>query len=671
MWTRGLRIRLTKKHTREMDSPVFLPGIRGLKITLVAGLALLTTDALFAQSTDQSGVDSLKTQMNQMQRQYEQRIEAMEAKMKALESNANSGSILNTRVLTDADGKAAAPTGPVLDEAFLKSLTRNFTFSVYVRAGVGFNGNGGPQDFSFVVPENVGGRWRLGNENDTYMELTWKQAHLLGDTPDVMDVSMTFTPAISYGKDKTTANDPFSAGATAFQMRQAFLEAKNFIKCDPEITVWGGQRFYDRHDIHIHDYFFDDYSGYGLGFDNIPVGAFGKLAIAYLGGIKDDIADGNGSNTTVTDPTHGGFYMHTIDLRIHDIELLGGKLELLGDYQFFKGGNYAISGTQTVNGVTFNNPNLNVGDTSGFRVGFIYQHPFGGYTPPPPPAPSYSKEGKPVVAPPAPTGPAIAPGFWQIAAIYGYGASEIFGTDPNGGQSGNNGFVDVDAGTRTGFSPGGGTVFAGYNNNLANFLVGHDGSVNLNPDGTLNSVNSGSLRRATRIRANAQIVWNVTPCFSIGATAYYEYDDQGSLSAEPFLAPNGTLHVRTIGGSRNTVGAGFRPIVWLNDWFALQGQAGWEYTDRDRNDNGLAVNPNSTIRNDAFGQHGNMGIFTFCPTIKPTGGFWTRPEFRAFVTYAIWSDHLRGAIGGVNNGSPTYNNSNQGWVFGVQTEWFF
>src|SRR5215467_106012 len=105
-----------------MDSPVFLPGIRGLKITLVAGLALLTTDALFAQSTDQSGVDSLKTQMNQMQRQYEQRIEAMEAKMKALESNADSGSILNTRVLTDANGVEAgkAPATPMLDESFLK-----------------------------------------------------------------------------------------------------------------------------------------------------------------------------------------------------------------------------------------------------------------------------------------------------------------------------------------------------------------------------------------------------------------------------------------------------------------------------------------------------------------------------------------------------------------------
>jgi hypothetical protein len=40
--------------------------MRGLKVTLVAGLALLTTDALFAQSAGQSDVDSLKTQMNQM-----------------------------------------------------------------------------------------------------------------------------------------------------------------------------------------------------------------------------------------------------------------------------------------------------------------------------------------------------------------------------------------------------------------------------------------------------------------------------------------------------------------------------------------------------------------------------------------------------------------------------
>jgi maltoporin len=624
------------------------PRLSRLKTTLVAGLALLTTDALFAQSTDQSGVDSLKTQMNQMQRQYEQRIEAMEAKMKALESNANSGSILNTRVLTDADGKTVAPA-PMLDESFLKSLTRNFTFTAYIRSGVGFNGNGGPQDFSFSIPENVGGRWRLGNENDTYMELTWKQAHLLGDSPDVMDVAMVFTPRFSYSNTKTTSNTQFATGAV-INLRQAYVEAKNFIKSSPEITVWAGQRFLDRHDIHIHDYFFDDYSGYGMGFDNIDLG-FGKLMVNYLGGIRDDFDNGstNAIDTQITDPRRGGFYMHVADVRIHDIDLLGGKLELIGDYHFFKGGTYQITGS----------PDLVIGDTSGFRVGAIYFHPFGGYAPPPAPAPSYSKEGKPVAAPPPPPpGPTIQPGFWQIAAFYGYGAGELMGTDPNQGQSGN---FSPGPGVIGGFSGvNGGTPFAGYNFNA------NAGNIGVRPDGTT-FINSGSLRNATRIRANAQIVWNVTPCFSIGAAAYYEYDDQGSLTAERLA--NGTF--RTTGGSRNTVGAGIRPVFWLNDWFAIQGQAGWDYTDRVRASSLSTFQPGglgnpTVVTNDTFNHHGNMGIFTIAPTIKPLGGFFTRPEFRVFATYAIWNKGLEGSIGGTQ-----YQNNNMGWVFGVQSEWFF
>src|SRR6516225_9087481 len=112
-----------------MDSPIGPPRFRGLKITLVAGLALLTTDALFAQSAGQNDVNALQTQMNQMQKQYEQRIEAMEAKMKALEAGSGSGSILNTHVLTDAEGKGVAAPSPMLDESFLKSLTRNFSLA--------------------------------------------------------------------------------------------------------------------------------------------------------------------------------------------------------------------------------------------------------------------------------------------------------------------------------------------------------------------------------------------------------------------------------------------------------------------------------------------------------------------------------------------------------------
>src|ERR1700725_18078 len=180
-----------------MDYPADPSRLSGLKYTLVAGLTLLTTDALFAQSAGQGDVDALKTQMNQMQKQYEQRIEAMEAKMKALESNANSGSILNTRVLTDADGKEMpGKAAPMLDESFLKSLTRNFSLAVYVRAGVAFNGSGGAQGNSqFLMPDHyVGGgdyTSRLGNETNFYTELAWTQSHLLGDSPDLIDASFT------------------------------------------------------------------------------------------------------------------------------------------------------------------------------------------------------------------------------------------------------------------------------------------------------------------------------------------------------------------------------------------------------------------------------------------------------------------------------------------------
>src|SRR2546421_12450187 len=103
-----------------MRFPAPLPGLQSLSYTtLAAGLLLLTAGALFAESADQNDVAALRSQMQQMQKQYEQRIESMEAKMKTLESKADQGSILNTRVLTDSNGTEWAGKekgGPLLDE---------------------------------------------------------------------------------------------------------------------------------------------------------------------------------------------------------------------------------------------------------------------------------------------------------------------------------------------------------------------------------------------------------------------------------------------------------------------------------------------------------------------------------------------------------------------------
>jgi len=205
-------------------------------------------------------------------------------------------------------------------------------------------------------------------------------------------------------------------------------------------------------------------------------------------------------------------------------------------------------------------------------------------------------------------------------------------------------------------------TFGGYNlnNNLER----------INSDG---SISSGSLRRASKMRAICHLVWNVTENFSVSAEGHWQYDDQGAIAAETVNAATGISAgissagstVRETGGSSWVLGGTIRPIYWLTDWFALQGQAGIDYVNNNRN-GGQAFNPNGTLRNDAFGHSGALGVFTFAPTIKPKGGFFTRPEFRIFGTYAIWAKDLEGSIGGT-----PYRNSREGWVFGVQTEWFF
>ncbi|HTD16257.1 MAG TPA: carbohydrate porin, partial [Chthoniobacterales bacterium] len=340
---------------------------------LCAGSIALAQDNS-SNSSSSNDVSALKAQIQNLQKQqqdYQDRITSMEAEMKSLESKAESGSILNTRILSDADGKEVS-AAPTLDESFLKSLTRNFTFSVYVRAGFQFNGNGGGGNFSFELPNFPGeGRERLGNENDTYMELTWMQAHMLGDSPDVMDVSMTFTPAIRYVQNRNTFdaqnNVTRSGNDFDFILRQAYLEAKNVFKAAPEITFWSGVRFYDRFNTDPEDYFWLDTSGYGAGVYNIDVG-LGKLAVAWLGGLNaEDISPGIGS-----------YFKQTFDVRLKDISLgpIPGSLALvlIGNYE--KGGTFTQEYDASGNIVDLTNP-LHTDSAWGIGGGAIYHLNFG------------------------------------------------------------------------------------------------------------------------------------------------------------------------------------------------------------------------------------------------------------------------------------------------------
>jgi maltoporin len=145
---------------------------------------------------------------------------------------------------------------------------------------------------------------------------------------------------------------------------------------------------------------------------------------------------------------------------------------------------------------------------------------------------------------------------------------------------------------------------------------------------------------------------------------FWDLNDHGFQQ----VGTNAAGHTKIVSGNRNLIEYGIRPVLWIADNIAIQGQAwgGWE--DNNRNGSGTT----------SFGRGGNIGVFTIAPTIKPKGGFFTRPELRVFATYSVWSDSFRNDGGGANATIPgttlgPYMNShtNDGWLFGTQVEWYF
>jgi maltoporin len=598
-----------------MDSWLGAPGIRGLKTTLIAGLTLLTTDALLAQSADQNDVNALKAQMNQMQKQYEKRIEAMEAKMKALEVNEASGSILNTHILTDSEGKAmeGKGPGPMFDESFLKSLTRNFAFTAYLRAGFGVNGSGGAQTFSFVPNDNFldGGRSRLGNENDIYMELTYQQNHILGDSPDLMDVSARFTiqyfstvrqNAINTSPNTTTvrinqrafdghiiSDVPVVNGVSAnagVGVVEAFVLAKNIFKGVPEIGVWAGDRFYDRWNIDSMDWFWLNMSGIGYGFQDIPLGP-GKLWVAWFGG--------NDNNGVFNYPTVGQLFKQSLDVRWKDVDIGFGKLTPFVIGSFIKGGT-TFGSPQEFTDILGNRRSygLKTDDMWGVGGGLIWEYEFG------------------------------AKSRLRVIGMAAKGATD-FHSDPSNQEN---------------------EIIAGFQHALdRQALKGNPIPATLNFHNAVND--------AVEAKAIVEFIWNPTPNFNMGAWAMYEYNDRGT----GIFGKDEKGRIKEINGERNIIAVGTRPVFWLTDTFAIQGQFVGYYGDDNRGNSGTK----------AFGRSGEMGVFTIAPTFKPKGGFFTRPELRLFATFSAWSDSWKGST--TQGAAPYANpNANYGWMFGSQAE---
>lgn len=370
---------------------------------VVVGTTFGSTPA-FAQSS--ADIEALRAEIKASREAYEARIAELEKRLATLEKSpappvaapaagapvpaAGSGN-LEQRVAALEQGQQA--TSQSLEEVrspgFFEKLipedvTRNFELHAYLRAGYGINQRGGGQE-KITSPDGLYqiGPGRLGDEPDTYGELTFKYNMPRADE-NAVKFGFQTTLAFKYNGDKNNYTNQNGDGVDLL-FREAFVTASNVFKTNPDVQFWAGQRFYDRHDIHIYDYYFLDTSGYGGGVENIKLGP-GKLAVAWIGG----------TDNTAQVKDQYSLTKQIIDIRWSDLpSLFGGKGTLWVSPQYVNGGSgvkYSSGAPSATQGIPDDDVGLALGwiqfnelskgyNKLSLQYGFGAGYQFGAYVP--------------------------------------------------------------------------------------------------------------------------------------------------------------------------------------------------------------------------------------------------------------------------------------------------
>ncbi|MAX90472.1 MAG: maltoporin [Pseudomonas sp.] len=134
--------------------------------------------------------------------------------------------------------------------------------------------------------------------------------------------------------------------------------------------------------------------------------------------------------------------------------------------------------------------------------------------------------------------------------------------------------------------------------------------------------------------------WQVTPRFGGQFQVVYQKDK------------------RQDGGDQDWISVGVRPVYALTEEFKLVAEVGHDQIDAEAGTRKLTK-------------------FTIAPTWSPAGpGFWARPEFRLYYTYAQWNDAAQEAANLMAAGSAlsetgAFGTAQHGSNFGVQVEYWW
>ncbi|MDP8175501.1 maltoporin [Phocoenobacter skyensis] len=217
----------------------------------------------------------------------------------------------------------------IISSAILSSTAFAVDFHGYARSGIGWTSGGGEQ--TTFKADGAGAKYRLGNENDTYAEFKLGQ-ELYKDG----EKSIYFDTNVAYG-GILQQNDWED---TKPALREINVQFKNFADSLPGATLWAGKRFYQRHDVHMNDFYYWDISGPGAGVENIDVG-FGKLSLAVTRDTEKDSSNPVSSRQiSVLNPDTGLIEQKTVFNKVNvyndifDVRLAGIKTSENGSLEF-------------------------------------------------------------------------------------------------------------------------------------------------------------------------------------------------------------------------------------------------------------------------------------------------------------------------------------------------
>ncbi|WP_341676811.1 carbohydrate porin [Niveibacterium sp. SC-1] len=170
----------------------------------------------------------------------------------------------------------------------------------YFRMGIGTSSEGGDQACFGLGPA----KYRLGNECDDYAEIGLDAELPISPNGTVWKAHAMITGWSAY---------PNSLNGVDVSWSQLYLSGHNLGTGAMEgASIWVGRRYYDRPDIHILDYKYQNSDGDGAGIENVNLG-FGKFSWA----IERSPLDWNNNSSTEDDVVYFTNLLRLDSIKLH------------------------------------------------------------------------------------------------------------------------------------------------------------------------------------------------------------------------------------------------------------------------------------------------------------------------------------------------------------------